>query len=335
MKVKVIGQSGEVRTEFPKGNPWEYFLGELEDYGKNIFSDKRFGVDDVLILNSPSMFYLLYSKIARIKKERRILIIWEPEVISTRNFNKLFLRNFGRIYAASYLWAKSVEGIQIGWPQTKFKDKNEVFTDWKNRDPNKLVIIQGNKFSSHPSELYSLRRKVLNSKLIASEINLYGTNWNSGIIVDAITWFKSYIRQGKVVPSLKTLGGIGKKYSNYLGQCEDKFEVLRNYRFCIVIENSADFVSEKLFDAVSMGCLPLYVGPNLLEFGYHIPNQLVCRNDVEDLFSKISQLKKLSDNELESLAIETFELLKPFSEKMDSSKVLKLLGQDIAIFLNS
>lgn len=335
MKIKVIGQSGEVRTEFPMGNPWEYFLDNLRDCGENIFSDKRLGIDEAIILNSPSIFYLWYSKISGIRKARRVLVIWEPEVVNRRNFNKFYLRNFGKIYASSFLWAKSLKAQQISWPQTKFKAKSEVFANWKSRDPNKLVIIQGNKFSSHPSELYSLRRKVLNSKLFASEINLYGTNWNSGIIVDAITWFKSYIRQGKVFPSLKTLGGIGKKYPNYLGHCEDKFEVLKNYRFCIVIENSADFVSEKLFDAVSMGCLPLYVGPNLLEFGYHIPNQLVSKNDVEDLFSKISELKKLSDNELESLAIKTFELLKPFSEKMESSKVLKLLGQDIAIFLNS
>jgi hypothetical protein len=40
----------------------------------------------------------------------------------------------------------------------------------------------------------------------------------------------------------------------------------------IVIENSSDYVSEKIFDSFSAGCIPIYVGPDLNE--YEIPRNL-------------------------------------------------------------
>ena len=36
-------------------------------------------------------------------------------------------------------------------------------------------------------------------------------------------------------------------FSNYLGEIEDKKEVLSKYKYSIVIENSSDYLSEKLF----------------------------------------------------------------------------------------
>ena len=45
------------------------------------------------------------------------------------------------------------------------------------------------------------------------------------------------------------------------------------YRLCLVIENWPYYVSEKLFDALFAGCIPVYVGPSLINFG--IPPGLV------------------------------------------------------------
>ena len=38
------------------------------------------------------------------------------------------------------------------------------------------------------------------------------------------------------------------------------------YKYAIIIENEADFVSEKLFDAIAAKCVPIYVGPDLSKY---------------------------------------------------------------------
>lgn len=47
--------------------------------------------------------------------------------------------------------------------------------------------------------------------------------------------------------------GVGKPF-------ERKFDILKDYRYCVVVESdlSPDYFSEKLIDAVSVGCIPLH-----------------------------------------------------------------------------
>ena len=53
----------------------------------------------------------------------------------------------------------------------------------------------------------------------------------------------------------------------------DRWQSLpRRYRYCIAIENSVavDYVSEKVYDALVAGCLPIYLGaPNFQDFIPH------------------------------------------------------------------
>ena len=64
-----------------------------------------------------------------------------------------------------------------------------------------------------------------------------------------------------------------KKNKNWLGAPGDKRKALENYRISLVIENSTEFLTEKLFDSFFAGCIPVYVGPNIKQFG--IPSSLV------------------------------------------------------------
>ena len=52
---------------------------------------------------------------------------------------------------------------------------------------------------------------------------------------------------------------------------------MSEYRVAIVIENSQEYMSEKFFDALFSGCIPVYVGPNLEAFG--IPSNLYIQAD--------------------------------------------------------
>ena len=51
--------------------------------------------------------------------------------------------------------------------------------------------------------------------------------------------------------------------SIYKGKCSSKFEVLQNYEFCLCFENMSmdGYITEKLFDCLYAGTIPLYMGP--------------------------------------------------------------------------
>ena len=55
-------------------------------------------------------------------------------------------------------------------------------------------------------------------------------------------------------------------------RADSKIDTLRLYKFCVAIENSEDkhYVTEKLYDALVAGCVPIYFGaPNVLEYVPH------------------------------------------------------------------
>ncbi len=63
-----------------------------------------------------------------------------------------------------------------------------------------------------------------------------------------------------------------------------KFDVLRDYRYCVVVESvKMDFYfSEKLIDAISVGCIPLYWGcPSIDEYFESLG--IICFDDKQEL----------------------------------------------------
>jgi len=54
-------------------------------------------------------------------------------------------------------------------------------------------------------------------------------------------------------------------YPEYVGWVEDKFSILSQFELSLVIENEADWVTEKIFDSIYAGTVPIYVGPDLSE----------------------------------------------------------------------
>jgi hypothetical protein len=61
----------------------------------------------------------------------------------------------------------------------------------------------------------------------------------------------------------------------YMGSVSDKNSAMANYKVALVVENSSEFLTEKLFDAWFAGCIPVYVGPPVEAFG--IPRSLVIQ----------------------------------------------------------
>ena len=325
MKIRVIGHGGESTFPFGTSGPWSEFRDEIVSKGHEI-CESTFGAEiDALICHRHSIDAIHEAERNGVQTSRRALVVWEPEIVEKERYSKEVLKNYGIVYAPSLIWASKVSGKAFRWPQDKVLGISQE-QNWITRK-NKIVIIQGNKFSARKGELYSLRRRVIQA--LREEIDLYGTNWNKGLAFDWWHWSRSALNSNPKEISIRSIFGIGRKYSNYFGQTPLKKETLADYRIAIVIENSADFVSEKLFDAISAGCLVVYVGPSLSRFGIENSNIVVCSESRSEIRKACLELLKLDVSDQYKVALAQNVSLRAISENWENKNVLRLLAKDI------
>lgn len=128
--------------------------------------------------------------------------------------------------------------------------------------PELFTIIAANKMSAVPGELYSLRRRVAE---YAKDLTvIYGAGWDSSFIARlkvALAEFAIALAFSRSA-SLKSFKFFFKgNWPNYLGLAESKTVAYSKSKFALVIENSMELRTEKLFDAIEAGAFPVYVGP--------------------------------------------------------------------------
>ncbi len=101
-----------------------------------------------------------------------------------------------------------------------------------------LVNISGNKTSSHPLELYSERERIISGfEALDPTFELWGPGWDRSI------------------------------HPSWRGLAPSKAEVYHRFRFALCLENMRDtpgYATEKLFDALMWGTIPVYQGDPLL-----------------------------------------------------------------------
>ena len=72
-----------------------------------------------------------------------------------------------------------------------------------------------------------------------------------------------------------------------LGKCDtnkpwpsggpNKVEVMRKYKFCVAMENSVrqDYMTEKMWDGLMAGCIPIYMGSSNAPHIIPDPNSVI------------------------------------------------------------
>lgn len=262
------------------------FLKELNKVQHHIVLVDNFDLCDLYIAFDKINGALLNSLGEDVIK---VLIRQEPKIVLKETYTKTQTEKFDHIIDVGKV--KNFKNLVINWPQ----DLSENFSDINNR-LEKIVVINSNLLSIAKGENYSLRRKVA---LEIDDIDLYGRQWNNGLRSKVLTLIKEFRKYGFRIHSIRVVGlkNYFRFFSNYLGEVEDKKEVLSKYKYSIVIENSSDYLSEKLFDAIFSGCIPIYVGPNLTN--YEIPDYLYvqAKPDVSDIKEKILFAKSKDYNE--------------------------------------
>lgn len=226
----------------------------------------------------------------------RVLLRFEPEVVNPIGYTKTFESRFDAIIQVGR--APGQTGFNLPWPQQicQYSEAQEL----GGRIQNEFPIINANKISLIPGELYSLRRHL--ARHIPGVI-IFGNGWGSN--------FRKRLRpllaaalMALVVRKFQfaALKYWFSKYPNWQGATEDKHSTLSKYRTVLVIENSRDFLSEKLFDAWNAGCIPVYVGlDDLGSLG--LPSHLVVEA-APNLSAILGALKRASSIDGESFKSE-------------------------------
>lgn len=241
------------------------FVNRLIAQGFNVTLNPDSAEYFVCVDHSPSD--LLSARRVGITRERSVLIRNEPTVVSPENRDSVVQKEYSLIIDVGR--PSSVSKNTMPWPQQWPSVASEPVDPSQRK--NRVVLVNANKISFLPGELYSLRRASL---MKFDSIDLFGQGWNMSFgekLKHYVSNLWIALKSGQL-PRFSGGRYFFRKCGNWKGAPADKREIATSYKFALVIENSAEFITEKLFDALFSGCIPVYVGPKLGEF--EIPNSL-------------------------------------------------------------
>lgn len=220
----------------------------------------------------------------------KCVILQEPEIIISRNWEVSLHKQFDRIFTWNdalvddKLYFKLNYGIALPAIIPKDLSKKEKL----------CMLIAGNCKSSHPLELYSKRVEAVRwfEANHPEEFDLYGRGWDEYLFQGPRLW-----RALNRVKFLRKM--LAPVFPSYRGRVGRKQEVLERHRFAICYENSSGmpgYISEKIFDCFAAGCIPVYLGaPNVKDY---IPAGCFLDklefNTYESLYSR---MRTMSDTE--------------------------------------
>ena len=328
MILKIIGHDGKIFNKPLSSNPWFYFFEELTANGHVITSKIDDPIFDVLIMNT----YLIEKRLGITKKNtnkiRKILILWEPKQVSPKLHKKSHLDKYDYIYTPSKLWADVEQSHIFNWPQGVLNANFESEINWSERK-NNAILISANKFSVIKGELYSLRRAIIEKCSQEDILDLAGIGWSQSKLKTIFSIVKSLIRSRFKNITLRSLRNISPNINNYLGQITDKLSIQRGYKISLVIENSADYISEKLFDALATQNIVVYVGPDISIFGLNKNMVIQTDENSDHLYETLKTLLSLAPGDQFKIMCEQQLEYNKIKAYWNNKKVLSKLANSI------
>lgn len=192
----------------------------------------------------------------RVDVRLKAFVIFEPPVVDPRLYKALpeLTAAFEHVYVHNTTGdGYSLKGVdasrlrQLYWPQPRDEVINQYWERTERLD--RIVVINGNHIPRKvPNELYSKRIEAMAALTPLGVIDLYGRGWA-----------KWWSRASMWLPYWKHRKAL---MSIYKGTCDSKYEVLSRYKFSLCFENMAmkGYVTEKIFDCLYAGSIPLYLG---------------------------------------------------------------------------
>ena len=301
------------------------------EFFRTIFSSGKFELVDV---NNPMSadFAICFNhtkenleKIvsSKIPVEKRVLIMLECKQILPVMHTAKVLKEYGTIFAPSQNWAKDFNKILFDYP---FYLKSTLNNPPLKERQYKLGIIQRNKFSCIKGELYTLRREVIKN-LGYDRIAVRGEGWNVPVFIQFFLYIKIVIHYLRIInrSNIRFFPRFLIK-SNKFTPVLDKQNFLAQIQVAVVIENSADYVSEKIFDCFRAGTVPIYVGPSLVDFGIPLETAIQCEPNANSILTVVNNIDSFN---LEEIVFHGQKFLKDSGRNWDESISMKRLAEKL------
>jgi hypothetical protein len=219
-----------------------------------------------------------------------VLVRLEPDVIRPQNYRTDYLKHMSMVIdvGRSPFASKS----RINWPQRWTLEHLVSSKIASSERIDRFAIINANKMSFAKGELYTLRRIAAQK---SSDIDVWGVDWD-------MPWFRRATKafEELLIPlrhsfgiKLAAMHGWFRSPISFKGASEDKLSTLASYKYALVIENSIEYMSEKLLDSLFAGTFPIYVGPNPVDFGIPEFVAIHTKPDINSIMKAIEQARKV------------------------------------------
>ena len=289
------------------------------------------GLEESKTLESDLVVFVNYNRkfLRKVKNNdsKLVLIRLEPRAVLPIQYKKRIEKKFDLVISPGRQIEEGSNVEFIEWPykfdtnpsapsNESFDIKSVIekvisegyfeYKNWKLRK-HMMVIVAANKVSPTSHSNYRLRRKLATS-LPKSDLEVYGALWNSKKITTFIyrTRVMIYSLRSGYLPNLKEIyGDFFLKCGNYINEPRNKHEVLKDFCFSLVIENTSEYCTEKIFDAMINGTIPIYIGPK--HYTINLPKNVFiwCSGSLDELQS-------IFDNVTESECIVMLKSIKDF-----------------------
>jgi len=276
----------------------------LTEIGWHLVSIKDADVDIFLSLEFSQRTLSIVR--GKVEKEKRILVQFEPPAVSPGSYTRSTRNKFGKIVVVS-------PEFLVG-PTDEFWRQGFI-TDFEKFEPSKahsvipgsVGVLNENKFSLVYRSLYTLRKRALQT-LIENNISLRigGKNWDKGFIWTAAKQIHAILiclSSGRL-PRLGLLRNSFKPIdrSIFVGTVENGLEFLSQHEYALVIENDERYVSEKIFNALEAGAIPVYVGGALHHWGEINETAILARPNPQAILRAITSVTEAQKIQLRNAA---------------------------------
>lgn len=286
LRMKLIGEGKDVHTA-------DYLYSATNAESKDIFYRYySFG-----LLNN----FEKWANLPNVSLEA--FFIMEPPVVIPQLYRALpkLTKYFKRVYVHNtHGDGYSLKGVDVSklhklYYPMPYSDVIEPF--WGKSDRlQRIVVINSNhnpllfglrglSFKSLGRELYSKRIEAMCNLAKQGIVDLYGRRWKD--------WWSPFSMWPPYWKHRHTLMDISR------GSCRSKYEVLSQYKFCLCFENMLmdGYVTEKIFDCLYAGTIPLYLGAKDIR-GLIPPEVYVDCNHFESWEKMWFKISKLSEDEI-------------------------------------
>lgn len=297
--------------------PFVKLADRLKEMGHRVATldmDEPEKFDAAVFLDHPTLLNPIFRKLRRMPGKKLYLLLLENAANRPDNYWRRNHADFEKVFTWDPRLVDGKKYIQLRLP-----NKTPAAFAIDRREKTRFCVsIASQKYSAHPAELYSERVRAIRwfEREHPQEFDLFGTGWDRRYFTGKLSRLNLGLQVlYKRFPSL----GIARNYPSWRGPVAVKNTAMRPYKFAIAYENAVfpGYMTEKIFDALFAGCVPVYLGEPEVEKS--IPAKaFIDRRQFSDYGELFRYLKEMPDAEYSERleAIEAFVRgpgLRPFS----------------------